>query len=233
MEYSTGPSATFHPFTRLPAELRLVVWQYSLPTRILTVRTLPTPSPHPWGRPAFATLEPQPALLSVCRESRTVALRVYALIKDPYGPRFYFNSDRDTLFFDVECPSWITILSDLRYQRSTPVAAVRSIALMHETMPPGVFAATVLRCGILEVFIVGRYYIAGMPDVWPLVPRVLENNGMSLEIYKDVDFHLRIIRRLLEIAAREEPVEGRIPTVTAVNREVWQNKGLSLRGKWV
>lgn len=231
MEPSTRPTPTFTCFSRLPAELRLAIWQGALPIRILTVRTIPAPSPHPWGRPAFASIDPQPALLSVNKESREEALKTYVVLHDPYGPRFYFNSLRDTIFFDVDCPSWITILYDLNFNRSSSPSAVRSIALLNDSMTAGLFAATVLRCGILEVFLVAKFW-TGMPNVWPLIPRVVDNNGMAVEVYRDGDLHRKIIQKLGEVRAIEYPTMGRIPIVTAVQQEFWVREGVRLRGTW-
>jgi hypothetical protein len=167
----------------------------------------------------------------VNHESREVARKAYVVLRDPYGPRFYFNSFRDTLFFDVDCPSWITILYDLNYNRSSSESAVRSVALLNDSMTAGIFAATVLRCGILEVFLVARYW-TGMPNVWPLIPRVVDNNGMAMEIYRDDDLHRKIIQKIFETRALEDPAAGRIPMVTAVNQDFWHREGVTLRGAW-
>lgn len=226
------PTSTFTCFPRLPAELRIEIFQLALPIRILTVRTIPAPCPHPFGRPAFAAIDPQPALLSVNRESREEALKTYVVLHDPYSPRFYFNSQRDTLFFDVVCPSWITILYDLNFHRPSSPSAVRSIALLNDSMTAGLFAATVLRCEILEVFLVARRWTAGMPSVWPLIPQGVDNNGATLELHRDGDLHRRIIQKLGEMRATDCPTTGRIPIVTAVQRDFWDSDGVSLRGTW-
>ena len=231
MEQSTTQISTFICFPLLPAELRLAIWQYALPIRILTVRTVPAPSPRPWGSPAFVAIDPQPALLSVNQESRQEAMKTYVVLHDPYGPRFYFNSLRDTLFFDVDCPSWITILYNLNYNRSSAASAVRSIALLDDSMTAGIFAATVLRCGILEVFLVAKFW-TGMPNLWPLIPRLVNNNGMAMEIYSDGDLHRKIIQKIFETRALENPAAGRVPIVTAVNSDYWHREGVRLRGMW-
>ena len=229
MEPLSRPS-TFTLFPRLPVELRIAIFQYALPTRILTVRTIPAPCAHPFGRPAFASIDPPPALLSVNRESREEALKTYVILHDPYSPRFYFNSERDTIFFDVACPSWITILYDLNFHRPTSPSAVRSIALLNESMSAGLFAATVLRCGILEVFLVARYW-RGMPNLWPLLPRVVDDET-ALDLYRDGDLHRKIIQKLGEARALEYPAAARIPIVTAVKRDFWDSDGVRLRGTW-
>lgn len=225
------PFSTFACFPQLPVELRLAIWQYALPIRILTVRTVPAPCDHPWGRPAFRAIDPQPALLSVNKESREEALKTYVILRDPYHHGFYFNSSRDTLFFDVDCPSWITILYDLNFNRRSSPSAVRSIALLNDSMTAGLFAATVLRCGILEVFLVAKVW-TGMPNVFPLIPRMVDNNRMAVEVYNDADFHRKIIQKLGEVRALEFPTTGRVPMVTVVQQEFWVREGVKLRGTW-
>lgn len=224
------PSSTFTYFPRLPAELRIAIWRLALPIRILTVRTVPAPSPHPFGRPAFAAIDPQPILLSVNKESREEALKAYVVLHDPYSPRFYFNSERDTIFFDVVCPSWITILYDLNFHRPSSPSAVRSIALLNDSMSAGLFATTVLRCGILEVFLVATS--AGMPNVWPLIPRRVGDNGLGSEPHSDADLHRKIIQKLGEMRAMDYPTSRPIPMITAVQRDFWDTEGLRLRGTW-
>ena len=81
--------------------------------------------------------------MSVHRESREEAIKAHVILHDPYSPRFYFNSQRDTICFDVACPSWITILYDHNFQRLSSPSAVRFIALLNDFMTAGLFAATV------------------------------------------------------------------------------------------
>ncbi|EXF83100.1 hypothetical protein CFIO01_06996 [Colletotrichum fioriniae PJ7] len=78
-----GPEHTFHPFSRLPAELRLKIWQHACDTP----RTL------------LATHAPNPALLAVNREVRYEALRRYTLVRlNTWGDRrIYIDFLRDTI----------------------------------------------------------------------------------------------------------------------------------------
>ncbi|KAK7456275.1 hypothetical protein Landi51_02518 [Colletotrichum acutatum] len=78
-----GPEHTFHPFSRLPAELRLKIWQHACDTP----RTL------------LATHAPNPALLAVNREARYEALRRYTLVRlNTWGDRrIYIDFLRDSI----------------------------------------------------------------------------------------------------------------------------------------
>ena len=98
-------------------------------------------------------------------------------------------------------------------------------------MTAGLFAATVLRCGILEVFLVARYW-TGMPNVWPLLPRGVDSNAMALDLYGDGDLHRQIIQKLGEARGVGNPTAGPIPIVTAVQRDFWDSEGTRLRGTW-
>lgn len=77
-----GPEHSFSPFSRLPAELRLKIWNHALPPRTLT-----------------ATHAPNPALLSVNREARCEALRRYNLVRlNTWGDRrIYVDFEHDSI----------------------------------------------------------------------------------------------------------------------------------------
>ena len=66
--------ATFHPFPRLPAELRAQIWQMTVEPRIVEVRLRVRGK---WGEKTFNKLTsptPVPAPLQTCRESRNAGL---------------------------------------------------------------------------------------------------------------------------------------------------------------
>ncbi|KAL0943683.1 uncharacterized protein CTRU02_201570 [Colletotrichum truncatum] len=77
-----GPEHSFTPFSRLPAELRLKIWNHALPPRTL-----------------LATHAPNPALLSVNREARYEALRRYTLVRlNTWGDRrIYIDFNHDSI----------------------------------------------------------------------------------------------------------------------------------------
>ncbi|KAG0650149.1 hypothetical protein D0Z07_3460 [Hyphodiscus hymeniophilus] len=70
---------TFHQFPLLPPELRLRIWSFALPRRVIELRS--------WGTgqycPTKFSVTPHrlPVLFRTCRESRTEALRLYKLVK--------------------------------------------------------------------------------------------------------------------------------------------------------
>ena len=70
---------TFHPFPLLPPELRLRIWSFTLPRRVIELRS--------WGTgrycPTKFSITPHrlPILFRICRESRTEALRLYKLVE--------------------------------------------------------------------------------------------------------------------------------------------------------
>ncbi|KAH0425724.1 hypothetical protein CcaCcLH18_10769 [Colletotrichum camelliae] len=77
-----GPEHSFAPFSRLPPELRLKIWNLALEPRTLT-----------------ATHAPNPTLLSVNREARHEALRRYNLVRlNTWGDRrIYIDFQRDSI----------------------------------------------------------------------------------------------------------------------------------------
>ncbi|OHF02810.1 hypothetical protein CORC01_01911 [Colletotrichum orchidophilum] len=77
-----GPEHTFSPFSRLPAELRLKIWDHACRPRTL-----------------LATHAPNPALLSVNREARHETLRRYTLVRlNTWGDRrIYIDFRQDSI----------------------------------------------------------------------------------------------------------------------------------------
>ncbi|KAJ0166422.1 hypothetical protein CTA2_7410 [Colletotrichum tanaceti] len=77
-----GPEHSFAPFSRLPPELRLKIWNHALPPRTL-----------------LASHAPNPSLLSVNREARHEALLRYTLVRlNTWGDRrIYIDFQRDSI----------------------------------------------------------------------------------------------------------------------------------------
>jgi hypothetical protein len=70
---------TFHAFPLLPPELRLKIWAFALPHRVIELRSWGTGRYCP---PKFSvTPHRLPVLFRICRESRTEALRLYKLVE--------------------------------------------------------------------------------------------------------------------------------------------------------
>lgn len=94
---------TFHPFSRLPTELRLVIWQFYLPReRVLAMKRTRLMSEHhiPFTVHGFWAPNSVPTALHICRESRCEALRYYKLSFGTWdGQRLtYFDPNFDTVY---------------------------------------------------------------------------------------------------------------------------------------
>ncbi len=119
----TRPACDFPLFSRLPAELRLMIWNEALPgPRLLQARFQFENREFPFGSDlvSCATRTPPPALLGVCRESRAEALKRYSLCfaaRD--GPATtYVDLKADTLLIafhdNVNTLSCLNVVGGLR-----------------------------------------------------------------------------------------------------------------------
>jgi hypothetical protein len=88
---STSAPQAFHLFPLLAPELRLKIWQAACTPRIL---------PIIYANRAFTSTTPPPTLLSVSREARNEAQRVYQLFfaTSTSPGKIYFNPHLDTLY---------------------------------------------------------------------------------------------------------------------------------------
>jgi hypothetical protein len=82
---------SFTMFTKLPMEVRKMIWQYTLPgPRMLEVA-------YNWQKTRLKSLYPPPVALYICPESRAEARKRYALALDnqlnPCGNYFDFSQD--------------------------------------------------------------------------------------------------------------------------------------------
>ncbi|KAK3343325.1 hypothetical protein B0H65DRAFT_444048 [Neurospora tetraspora] len=82
MSQTTSPTTTpptFHPLPRLPYELRLLIWEATISPRRVEVDFLVLNQlfHQPQWTHRLVSLTPPPAILSTCRESREVGLKVY------------------------------------------------------------------------------------------------------------------------------------------------------------
>ncbi|KUJ15043.1 uncharacterized protein LY89DRAFT_686607 [Mollisia scopiformis] len=101
---ASTPTASFHPFSRLPAELRVRVWSFTIWPR--NVDFIMCGWQNQMNDNSFAsstTLKQRnavPAILHVCRESRYEGMNFYTLLRHSITGLGigYFNFDLDTLF---------------------------------------------------------------------------------------------------------------------------------------
>ncbi|KAM3505579.1 hypothetical protein MY11210_007916 [Beauveria gryllotalpidicola] len=131
---------SFSRFSDLPPEIRLVVWEYSLPgTRIVTVHCgaddlVPDSRRSLVAVLGCTTTTPNPANLHICVESRTEAIKSYrrcfGFARRP--GHIYFDPARDVLYFGPRAGYMAT---DAQFRTCmamcdpAELAAVRRIAL--------------------------------------------------------------------------------------------------------
>ncbi|KAN0114818.1 hypothetical protein V8E51_004362 [Hyaloscypha variabilis] len=90
------PLTEFHPFPRLPSEIRLKIWKLGVPGdgRIVELK---------YSKKIFHAVSPTPTpvLMHVSRETRAEASKHYTLLYNPHylTPRIYINPKIDTLYF--------------------------------------------------------------------------------------------------------------------------------------
>jgi hypothetical protein len=108
----TKPSE-FKLFSNLPSELRLKIWTYALPGRIVELCQAVRDNTMPFYSPTT-----NPSLLSVNHESRTIALENYILSfpNDTHPAQIYFSPSVDTLFF----PAWCWLAIDTAFGSTLP-----------------------------------------------------------------------------------------------------------------
>lgn len=102
--------STFHPFPRLPYELRTQIWSLATPPRIVHVRQTELPG----GHEIACVVSPTPShpVLQVCRESRQLAAYQRAFT-DGAEPRYtWIDFEADMI-----CIQSVDLLHELRSHR--------------------------------------------------------------------------------------------------------------------
>ncbi|KAF7927067.1 hypothetical protein EAE99_005398 [Botrytis elliptica] len=115
-------NATFHPFSRLPLEIRRMIWRAALPgPRNVALKHFCLKNPeYPIVRSkpcswrdfldkdagairGYASRDSNPTIFYTCRESLEVASETYTLTLGSLGvePRTWFNYDIDSAHFDM------------------------------------------------------------------------------------------------------------------------------------
>jgi hypothetical protein len=74
--------SVFPKFMHLPLEIRLMVWKYAMPPRVVNFSPTPSYPPGPFSRKGHRQQD-IPVLLHVCRESRGLAISHYGSVFTP------------------------------------------------------------------------------------------------------------------------------------------------------
>ncbi|KAJ2998177.1 hypothetical protein NUW58_g414 [Xylaria curta] len=122
----TGQMATFHPFPRLPPELRAQIWKMTVTPRVVDVRILykfcATYSDYLLRQslvlPHLSSLTPVPAILQTCREARFQGLyqKAFSELDTPNSvePRYIWTRfEVDTIHIGASTLSDFTSVAPL------------------------------------------------------------------------------------------------------------------------
>jgi 2EXR family len=123
-----GPVAatTFHPFTKLPNELKIKVWKLLLPgPRIIEIKAVTiTEGDGGWSEITYdrcVAISKNPVLLYMCPDSRAFAKQYYELsFQDELKFPVYMDHSRDVLLFHEMATIDVFALSCGRTDGSTP-----------------------------------------------------------------------------------------------------------------
>ncbi|KAK4444719.1 hypothetical protein QBC34DRAFT_414544 [Podospora aff. communis PSN243] len=124
-EIASASHATFHPFPRLPFELRRCIYLMATPPRLVMVRSDPPfPVPKKKEYSLFSTA-PIPRLLHTCFESRRTLVEYgYQLaFRTPFAePRTWFHFDHDVVYMNGSPPdtAWERIYLNERHWVDCP-----------------------------------------------------------------------------------------------------------------
>lgn len=89
---------TFHPFPRLPLEIRIQIWKSAIETsRVLKIRKLKRRSLFKPYSPAYWSPTNTPSVIRVCRESRKNSGYQKAFIVEGSPRYFWVNFENDVL----------------------------------------------------------------------------------------------------------------------------------------
>lgn len=112
MEIQRSPDALsderFTLFSKLPIELRTIIWKLALEPRVIEIRKFvvdcsPAAETYEEDR-GFFNFEAVPNVLQACQDSRRAVIAMYPLSFGSvwYKPRVRFNTELDTLYFDFD-----------------------------------------------------------------------------------------------------------------------------------
>lgn len=96
--------ATFHPFPRLPAELRLAIWEFTVEPRRLDLAFATPEKDNLFSSNPTDAIRP-PAAAHACHEAREHLAKIYSKVSFSNSsavsqPRFWFNASIDAIIID-------------------------------------------------------------------------------------------------------------------------------------
>ena len=98
----------FPLFSKLPIEIRLLIWELTIEPRIVEMKTYDQMDIYPKNS------YPEVPALSVCRESRSTVIKAYPLAFETWhGEGIRFNFEIDTLYFSQSCKDYIRLFLDV------------------------------------------------------------------------------------------------------------------------
>ena len=140
---------SFTCFPLLPKELRLKVWEHAQPFRILRIYVS-----HSRALSQTYCDEPLLPLVAVNHESRQYTLRFYVAIHGSTIGDFYFNCDRDTLFF-ADLITIIRLSGVINHLGSKfPNHKIRRLAILESSTSPKAPYALLLEFTHLEELVI-------------------------------------------------------------------------------
>ncbi|CZT51355.1 uncharacterized protein RSE6_12487 [Rhynchosporium secalis] len=128
-------SSHFSLFTRLPAELRYLIWRFAIPgPRVISIKPA-VRNTHGFiiasevKTAKFKAVTSVPAMLHAAHESRTVALKYYdiAFEEHPKIPTMFFSYDQDYLHLNIY--SFVPLFSGTIMSEELSLHKVRNIMM--------------------------------------------------------------------------------------------------------
>jgi hypothetical protein len=123
----------FTLFPELPPELRLKIWELAIPNqRVVQLQGYKPSDSLPLG--VITSREGVPAMMSVSREARSVALKFYTMISITAArQRVYFSTDRDIFCFTTKLPFCLFFDTVFQSEWNTMAREISHIMLVAAT----------------------------------------------------------------------------------------------------
>lgn len=210
-----------HGFTRfqlLPIEIRLRIWDYAQPFRILQLRLRDS------GQ-LFLTHcnEPLLTLLAINHESRQEALKSYTAIHSFNIQPFYFNCYRDVLYFAEGRSSHTLPIIISQIGSNFPTHQIRNLSIFENQINHS-SAFEILQnfaqfTQLEELFIILNSKSSHTPAVKTLFPRAKALSFPDLRAPKPIWDEFYIVRGFIKL--RTDYPNWKTPRVRLVRWDIW------------